>query len=574
VDVWKRLAPVIEEEIARLEQTEALEKEIGDHRAFAEDRARLFVGRRAALDAIAEYLAGPDARPLAVWGESGSGKSALMAKAVADAALRPGNPAIVSRFIGATPASSDGRSLLESVCRHVTRVHGGVEESFSCYFRDMAKALADRFTLATAGRPLVVFLDALDQLSDADHARDLSWLPAELPAHVRVVVSTLPGECKTALDRTLPPVNVVKLEAMPAEEAGKLLDAWLAEAGRTLQAPQRDDVLAGFARSAGAAEAPGASRQGRGMPLYLKLAFEEARRWTSFAPSAALEPDIPGLIRQLFGRLRSDSSHGEAVVSRSLGYLAAAKNGLSEDELLDVLSLDDDVRADFKARAKHTPPEERLPVVVWSRVYFDLEPYLIERSADGASLLAFYHRQLREAVEAEFLSGDIKPARHARLAAYFGRQALVEPTTNAPNLRKLSELPYQQTHGRRWDDLEATLTDFAFLEAKVTHVAVIASGAGDSAKTIHAGVYELEEDYRRALEALPADEGAGTGAAPGRRPVIVTATDLGSGLAVRCPFCKESHAFHEEWLGKAVECPAVGCRRMLRVNPFMVRRPG
>jgi NACHT domain- and WD repeat-containing protein len=504
IDVWKRLASVIEGEIEGLEKIELLEKESADHRAFAEDRARLFVGRSSMLDTIANYLAGSDRHPLAVWGESGSGKSALMAKAIGDCEMRNANCEIVSRFIGATPASSDARSLLESVCRQITRIYGGDETTIPTDYRELVKEFGERLKLATAQKPLIVFLDALDQLSDADHARNLIWLPAELLEHVRLVVSTLPGECKIALERKIPS-GLVKLEPMPREEADDLLEAWLTEAGRTLQPPQRTEVLSKFARSGMTAdESSGDKKKQHGMPLYLKLAFEEARRWKSYTPVVALTPDIPGIIRQLFGRLSSDANHGETVVSRSLGYLAAARNGLSEDEMLDVLSLDEDVRADFKARAKHTPPEERLPVVVWSRLYFDLEPYLTERSADGASLLSFYHRQLREVVEAEFLAGENKPARHAHIGAYFADQDLFEPQKKTPNVRKLSELPYQQTYGERWDDLHATLTDFDFLEAKCTHVAVITSGKGDSAKTIYGGVYELQEDYRRALEKFPA----------------------------------------------------------------------
>lgn len=499
VDVWSRLARVILEEIARLESTEMLDKEIAAHAAFAEDRARLFVGRNAMLDTIAAHLGGADPHPLAVWGESGSGKSALMAKAMASCGVRQASCAVVARFIGATPASSDGRSLLESVCRQVTRIYGGDEATIPSDYRELVKEFGERLKLATAGTPLVVWLDALDQLSDADHARNLSWLPAELPEHVRLVVSTLPGECRIALERRLSPANLVKLEPMPKEEADELLVAWLTEAGRTLQPRQRTEVLAKFALSAMTADdRAGDGKKQHGMPLYLKLAFEEARRWKSSTPVVDLAPDIPGIIRQLFERLSSDANHGTTMVSRSLGYLAAAKNGLSEDEMLDVLSLDAEVRADFRARAKHTPPEERLPVVVWSRLYFDLEPYLTERSADGASLLSFYHRQLREVAEAEYLSGDDKPARHAHLASYFAGQDLFEPRKKTPNVRKLSELPYQQTYGQQWDAVHATLTDFDFLEAKLTHVAVIT-------KTIYGGVYELQEDFRLALEKWPAD---------------------------------------------------------------------
>jgi NACHT domain- and WD repeat-containing protein len=558
VDVWKRLARTILEEIKRLEHIEPLEKEITDHEAFGENRARLFVGRASILQIIGNYVRSADRHPLAVVGESGSGKSALMARAIAESTSQMPGCVIVSRFIGATPASSDVRALLEGLCRQISRRYGADETLVPTAYEELVKDLPQRLALASEERHLVLFLDALDQLSDANHARNLTWLPTELPENVRVIVSTLPVQCHSALERKLPAASFARLEPMPNAEGRELLQRWLDDAGRTLQPIQTEEVFRKFAAC--------------GLPLYLKLAFEEARRWKSHDEDISLAADIPGLVRQLLDRLSSDANHGAILVSRSLGYLAAARNGLSEDELLDVLSGNREVRADFRSRARHTPPEEHLPVVVWSRLYFDLEPYLTERSADGASLLGFYHRQVHQVVEEEYLARENKAARHAELAEYFAGQGLVEKEKKIPNLRKLSELPYQQTHGERWDDLYTTLTDFDFLEAKCTHVAVVTSGQGKTARTIYGGVYELQEDYRRALEALPGGGGPRRGT-PRGRPIIVTATDLGRGIMVHCPFCNQEHPFREEWLGKEIECPTESCRGPLRVNSFVVHAP-
>jgi len=197
------------------------------------------------------------------------------------------------------------------------------------------------------------------------------------------------------------------------------------------------------------------------------------------------------------------------IVSRSRGYIAAAKNGLSEDEVLDVLSEDEEVFKNFMERAFHKPPEKRLPVIVWSRLYFDLEPYLTERSADGTSLMAFYHPTTigKEVVE-KYLTGKARLERHLTLAHYFGAQKLFieKDDQKTPNLRKLSELPYQQTYGKIWDGLYETLTDFEFLEAKCTYLAVTTTGEGDDARKVYGGVYELIEDYRRALEEFPSSK--------------------------------------------------------------------
>ena len=100
------------------------------------------------------------------------------------------------------------------------------------------------------------------------------------------------------------------------------------------------------------------------------------------------------VLRSLFDRLSDEASHGEALVGHTLGYLAAGQNGLTEGELFDVLSVDGEVMAEFLRRSPESPEVDRLPPVVWSRMYHDLEPYLAEQAADGASLLGFYHRQV------------------------------------------------------------------------------------------------------------------------------------------------------------------------------------
>ncbi|HEX2695416.1 MAG TPA: AAA family ATPase, partial [Acidobacteriota bacterium] len=485
------LESVILGEIRRLETIDPVTREKDDHESFGRERARDFVGREESLDRISAYLAGDSNRPFVLAGASGSGKTALMGRAADEARrLVPGAVTII-RCIGATPGSSDGRALLESLGRQIARSCGGNEASVPSEFKALAEDFPRRLALATKDRPILLFLDALDQLSPAHAARALGWLPAELPFHAKIVVSATPGDCLVALRGMIPDPCFLSLEPMSPAEGKELLGAWLRFAGRTLQPAQAEEIARKFDRC--------------GLPLYLKTVFEEARRWNSDTPVPDLGADVPGIIRGLFSRLSSEAQHGPVLVSRSLGYLAAAKNGLSEDELLDVLSLDPDVLADFELRAKHAPPEKKLPVVVWSRLFFDLETYLAERNADGASLLSFYHRQFGEAAGAIFLGDTDRRKRHASLAEYFAGQPLVSrgEEAEAPNLRKLSELPYQQTRGELRDELSETLTDPAFLEAKCAHAGLTADESPAGGQLVHTGIYELLEDYRRALESFP-----------------------------------------------------------------------
>ncbi|MEX1009313.1 MAG: AAA family ATPase [Acidimicrobiia bacterium] len=585
-----------------LARREQLFEEVMNHREFGDDRAKHFTGRRGVVDALADHARSGGEHPFALSGASGSGKSALIAEVAREVVGRalgapeeqdlvdpaPGKAPrhadedgmrVIVRFIGASPESSDVRRLLAGLCQEISRRYGP-DESAPADYRELVQELPKRLALATKTRPLVIFLDAVDQLSDAENARSLVWLPRQLPEHVRIIVSTLtdPRECLDALEAKLPESHRLELTEMTVAEGGELLDAWLDddEVKRTLTDDQRREVLDKFASN--------------GLPLYLKLAFEEARRWHSYdRPSEEerpgtyrpLDPTVTGLIRtNLFGRLRSTHNHGPLMVDRSLAYLRAAKSGMSEEEMLGVLSMDPDdpatVLGDFRSRQdKDAPDVRQLPIVVWSRFYLDLEPYLSTRQSDGAQLLSFYHRQLGEVVAEDYLEGADGVTRHAELARYFGEQ---EPFVEVPvadgeeprtvaNVRRLVELPFQQTSAEDWDGVFETLTDFEFLEQKATHVGVVDNG--DETKT-YTGVYQLQDDYTFALERMPGGDGeAGTDK---RRRIILTGVDFhdGNDLQIHCPHCNKASPFQQEWRGEDITCPQEGCGGPLRINKFIV----
>jgi WD40 repeat protein len=477
-DVFLRLAWIMLQEISAFRAMDPVDRDRSDHGEFGAQRSRDFVGRRATLDAIRGYLRAPAEQgkpPFAVVGESGSGKTALLAHAASEAALMEGTRVIV-RFVGATPESTEGRSVLLSLSREIARFYGSPEAGLPDDYRSLKDQLPERLGLASREKPLAIFVDAVDMLSPVDRANALGWLPRQLPPWVSLVVSTTPGESSEAVERRVGGSRV-RLDTLTIPEGVRLLRRWLDRGGRSLTRSQRRTVIAGFAPTR--------------LPLYLKLAFETAREWPSFFEPAPLPADVPGLIGALFDRLSEDQNHGGWMVSRSLGLLAAARNGLTEDEILDLLSRDAGVMASFRERSPDSPPVSRLPVVVWSRLYHDLQSYLSRQHADGTVVLTYYHQQVKRAAVARYLGPADRPERHRELARYFkeDRRLGVEAGgRRVYNLRKLAEQPFQEAGGALWRELARTLTHLDFVQAKVE------AGIG----------YDAIADYERALQSLPA----------------------------------------------------------------------
>ena len=64
-----------------------------------------------------------------------------------------------------------------------------------------------------------------------------------------------------------------------------------------------------------------------------------------------------------------------------------------------------------------------MPPIVWSRLFFDLAPYLTVRQSPGGHLLGFFHRQISQVATEEYLSGANGRARHADLVHLFAPHA-------------------------------------------------------------------------------------------------------------------------------------------------------
>lgn len=89
---------------------------------------------------------------------------------------------------------------------------------------------------------------------------------------------------------------------------------------------------------------------------------------------------------------------GTLLVHRLFAYLHLSSLGLTENELVDLISLDDEVLTDVFQY--HAPPLRRLPAVLWAKIRNSVKDYLVTREANGGKVssfgyivsLLFFHR--------------------------------------------------------------------------------------------------------------------------------------------------------------------------------------
>lgn len=492
---------LIDAELALSPQTDERQQREQAHRNFGAERARVFAGRLGLLTEIARYTnptregetgaenpAKPTA-PLILMGGGGSGKSALLARA-AQLHLHGSKglqEVIVERYIGGVPGTESLMSMLTALTADIASAYGQPEPPIP----ENAKALAEHFRAALGHareqQPLTLYLDALDQLDSADSAWMLEWLPKELPQHVSLVASVRTGTRVEQSACRRYPRSLIEVPAMNPAEGQAMLEAWLADKrsawfnagvvpskGRRLTPQQQESLLSAFNQ-------PGSA-------LWLKLAYEEASSWKSWDAPRSLPADIQGLIGDLIDqRLISQENHPKVFTERALAYITAGRFGLSEDELNRALGTDVAVRAEFEVNEKSQRKWEnkkQLPSILWSRLFFDLQPYLGMAQVDGALLMRWFHREFAEAIRGRYLKRTENRATiHGTLADTFNEleQELRPNETNddglfkateisskqvSAALRRVMEQPWQLAQAGRHKELQTLLTDFGFCMGK------------------------------------------------------------------------------------------------------------
>jgi hypothetical protein len=468
-DATRLLMSLVKGELDRLEQFRKDEQEWRRHDEFGRSRSNFVLGRRSLVSKLDRFLDRRDGRGLIVHGPGGIGKSTLMAKAAA-MALDP-NPMLVpprglvtiQRFIGTTADSSVGHSLISGLVQELA-AGTGLDWEPSTDVRTLGNELRRLLSHAAqrTARGIVMVLDGLDQLHPDDPARNFEWLPWPAPPHVGLIVSVTGDKLLAVVKHRMSGAEDLAVKGL-AETAGRgVLRSLLRESDRQLQPEQLQFVLDHFREEAS--------------PLYLRIVANMAKKWPAYRDEKPFTESLPRsttqLISQYFDNL-ARQGHGRLMVSKAVGLLVASRQGLTEQELLSLLWKDRTLRESVEASRKDSQALASLPMILWSRLRDDLEPYLVERVADGTTVLAFFHRVFDEAARDTFLATpQARLEMHRALAEHFrsDKPWTFDPVGEArarPKRRTLAELPYQLIAMGDGHALYELLLDADYREAKL-----------------------------------------------------------------------------------------------------------
>ncbi len=371
-----------------------LELERRAHAAFAASRTRAYIPNPTYLKEFTTWTTSGD-RPLVIVGESGLGKSSLVAYLVEYYRRKNPGSFVVAHYLGASQTSGTAISVMRHVVESI-RDRFDIEDELPSTAEEYQKSFSNwlyrcEHLMVRDKISVLIVVDAVNQL-DAS-GRLMNWLPETVPPGVKLVISTTPGDAAERLEsRQWSELSVGPLDDARVRQS--IVVRYLGEFHKGIS-PEQQRRLVGDDKARS--------------PLYLRVVAEELRL---HGEHESLDDVIErytraGDLMDVFDLVleRIERDYGEAVVGDLLSLIGSSRAGLIEEELLELTGM------------------RRLEL---SRLLFALDYHLLHR--DG--LLSFFHDYLRRAVEKRYLSdAATRRAWHERLARYFAEQAPTLHTT-------------------------------------------------------------------------------------------------------------------------------------------------
>lgn len=421
-DLWT----AIDEEYPAASEPDLLKRMEEEQDAFAQSFARIYIKPEDVFSNVDCHVRS-GVSPLVVLGEQGAGKSALLANWGIKYRVEHPEDFLFFHFISSSPKNSDSTFMIARLIAEIQKRYDLAEEIFTSAEKLYA---ALPFYLARTkpdkGR-IVIVLDGLDQLEDKNNALELGWLPDNFPPHVIVIVSANTGKSLDALKRR--GWSSLHVDRLKYEQRRKLVNIYLGQYRKSLREDRLDRIVLS---------------DNTGNPLFLLTLLEELRvygmhekldeRIEIYSSSKTTEE----LFSRILDRYEDDYEVDRPGLVRDVvSYIWAARNGLTESELLELLG------------SEGLP----MPTAYWTPLYLAFGHSLKNRSG----LLTFAHNHIRQTVLKRYITSEkIRLDIHRYLATYFAGKGLDDS-------HALTEVLWQHLESKQWPKLHYDLTDHAFL---------------------------------------------------------------------------------------------------------------
>jgi tetratricopeptide (TPR) repeat protein len=409
-----------------------LERERLEQRAFLKRMTAVYVPFPESEKHINDFVESAE-RGLVIHGESGMGKSALLAYWIQNREKQE-KEKVIYHFIGRSGDEGNYRKITWRLIEEIKELYKlppmpPNEQSGNDDDRQKKELENLLFAVRDTGR-LVIILDGVDKLSDGS-AKELMWLPV-FPDNVKFIFSIhlQKGDATTGYFVRMK-YRVIEVTAPDVERRKTLIVKYLDSFGKKLAPPQIDRIAGGKEN-----ENPLVKN-----PLALCILLDELRMFGKYEELDTKINEylgansIPELFTLVLDRCEKTFNYGKGnFVQEALSLLYVAQRGLSETEICAFTG---------------AKPLYR------SQLFYGIASHLLVRSG----MVTLSHRFIRDAVKNRYLPDGTAVGKYRMKFV----ESMSDPYAAVSPRRKYNEVAYQLFECADWDKLHRILLDFKVL---------------------------------------------------------------------------------------------------------------
>lgn len=431
----------ISNEILRLEK-EAEEKQDETLCQIQETTAVLFE-RDTEIKFLTEYIQGTSNKTFVLFGESGCGKTILLTELI-----KKTKDPVFYAFYGWNEKNYTLLSSLNFIIQQIKK-HYNITKNLNINETNISEVFHQAIYSIPKDNKAVIIIDGIDMFDDIDSIKEIVF-PSSLPDNVKIIISSASFEI---IERfTDANRNYYRLDRFNVEKSIQCFSTLMHKRNRCISSKSQKDLIHKVIGT-------GAT------PLQLKLLVEECSRWHSKDKIFDFPASVEAIAQKHISNMYTKFGHNKELVLYSLALIAASPYGITEDELQSLLLRFDSVKTYFVSEDRYSHQTDKLPFVVWSRLFYDLKGCLILVRSNSHIVVKFEHQVFNQVIIHYYKNYYEKAT--TELIEYYNAQSNYFNDLQRPNTRKALLLSPLLKQTNQIDRLKSLFMDLTYVDAVV-----------------------------------------------------------------------------------------------------------
>lgn len=403
-----------------------------------------FYFREQELSALNTYIKSDSCRSMVVCGDSGSGKSRLLYEVV-----KLYESESVYSFFGMDEHSCTVIETIKKLCLDI-RNKFDINSALDIKYSNLTDSFYDSLKMVPENQKFLVVIDGFDMFYDIDQICE-KVIPEQLPDNIKLIFSFADNKYRQLFPQKS--FDYLEISCFNREQSRIVFNDMLGKRNRCSASDYQMNIVE-------SSIANGCT------PLQLRLMVDCCMNWHSGDNDIVLTDSTDLMAIEYVRSMYKKLGHEKELTLYAMALITLHPYGITEKELQFLLLKFRPVREMFYAEDRYSYDEDRLPFVIWSRLFYDLKRSLAISFSNGSMVIKCVHNIFNTAFKKHY-ADYCSEAYEVITDYYLFSENYINQEKKIANTRKVLSVIPLLVSGNRKQELTRLLSDVYFVDSVV-----------------------------------------------------------------------------------------------------------